>query len=560
VGYRCRGSLAAGLAFEGTIDIDTTQGHDYIIVGAGSAGCVLANRLSEDARCRVLLLEAGGEDRHPFLRVPLAVGRLHAHRMFDWGLDSEPEPDLGGRTIDAMRGRVLGGSSSINYMNCTRGHRGDFDRWAEDGASGWSWSDVMPFFRRSERWDGPPGPARGTDGPTGVQPQRFEDPLLDAWRSAALHAGYPQVDDFNSGEPVGFGRGHCFVAGGRRMSSARAYLHPVRNRPNLEVRTHVQATRLLFESSRATGVEYRAGGRLVQARADEEVLLCAGTFNSPQLLMLSGIGPADSLAAMGIPVRADLPVGRNLQDHAAAAIAFERRAPGPFHGWMRADRIALAMLRAYLLGTGPATMLPTALYAFLCTQPGSRVPDIEFMFRCAPLHPDPWFPLVRPAWRDGFSIRPALLHPRSRGEVFLRSTDPADKVRIRFNLLADVRDRETLADGVERALALSMSDALAPFRGRMLTEASDLCSRASIEAWLRRTAITVHHPAGTCRMGTPGDPATVVDPRLRVCGIDRLRVIDASVMPDLPSAHINAAVLMIAERGADLVRGRVPAA
>jgi len=550
--------VAAGPAVAGAGEIDTTQGHDYIIVGAGSAGCVLANRLSEDPACRVLLLEAGGEDRHPWLRIPLAVGRLHAHRMFDWGLDSEPEPDLDGRTIDAMRGRVLGGSSSINYMNCTRGHRGDFDRWAAAGAHGWSWADALPYFRRSECWDGPPGPARGSDGPTGVQPQRFEDPLLDGWLAAALAAGYPHTDDFNSGEPVGFGRGHCFVSGGRRMSSARAYLHPVRSRPNLEVRTGVQATRLLFDADRAAGVEYRSGGSLVQARAGTEVLLCAGTFNSPQLLMLSGIGPADVLAPLGLEVRADLPVGRNLQDHAAAAIAFERREPGPFHGWMRADRIALAMLRAYVAGTGPATMLPTALYAFLCTQPGSVVPDIEFMFRCAPLHPDPWFPLLRPAWQDGFSIRPALLHPRSRGEVTLRSADPSDKVRIRFNLLSEARDRDTLADGVERALALSMSDALAPFRGRMLTDAADLSSRARIEAWLRRTAITVHHPAGTCRMGDAGDPDAVVDPQLRVRGLERLRVIDASVMPDLPSAHINAAVLMIAERAADLVRARLP--
>lgn len=520
---------------------------------------MLANRLSADPACRVLLLEAGGEDRHPYLRVPLAVGRLHEHRMFDWGLDSEPEPALGGRTIDAIRGRVLGGSSSINYMNCTRGHRGDFDRWACSGAPGWSWRDVLPYFRRSERWDGPPGPARGSTGPTGVQPQRFEDPLLDAWLAAATDAGYPRTDDFNSGEPVGFGRGHCFVSGGRRMSSARAYLHPVRGRRNLEVRTGVLATRLLLEGGRATGVEYRAGGTLMQARAAGEVLVCAGTFNSPQLLMLSGIGPADVLEPLGIRTIADLPVGRNLQDHAAVSIAFERREAGPFHATMRADRIAFAMLRAYLAGTGPGTMLPTALYAFLQTLPESQVPDIEFMFRCAPLHPEPWFPLLRPAWRDGFSIRPALLHPRSRGEVVLRSADPSDKVRIRFNLLSDEHDRRTLADGVERAMALSMSDALAPFRGRMITDGADLSSPARIDAWLRRTAISVHHPAGTCRIGEAGDAAAVVDPQLRVHGFDRLRVIDASVMPDLPSAHINAAVLMIAERGADLAQGRAPA-
>jgi len=529
--------------------------YDYVIVGAGTAGCVLANRLSADPACRVLLLEAGGEDRHPYLHIPLAVGRLHERMMFDWGLESECEPGLGDRPLEAMRGKVLGGSSSINIMNCTRGHPGDYDRWAAGGAHGWSHAEVLPWFRRSERWAGAPRPWRGTDGPVGVTASTFEDPLNDAWLAAADEAGYPRTGDLNGPDPVGFGRGQAFIDGGRRASAARAYLRPARGRPNLAVRTRVLVTRVLIERGRAVGVEFLRDGRAHRVHAEVEVLLCAGAFNSPQVLMLSGVGPADELGRHGLSVAADLPVGRNLQDHVAVGIAFARRTPGPFHAQMRADRIALSMLRAWLFGTGPATRLPSGIYAFLRTRPEAAVPDLEFMFRCAPAHPHPWFPWLRPAGRDGFGIRPALLHPRSRGEVALRSADPSARVRIRFNLLTEADDVQVLIDGVERALALAHARPLDPFRGEMLTASADLASRAAIEAWIRRTAVTVHHPAGTCRMGSPDDPGAVVDPQLRVRGVERLRVVDASVMPDMVSAHINACVLMIAERAAALIRG-----
>lgn len=536
-------------------------GYDYVIVGAGTAGCVLANRLSADPDCRVLLLEAGDEDRHPYIHIPLAVGRMHERLMFDWGLQSDSEPGLGDRPLEAMRGKVLGGSSSINIMNCTRGHPGDFDRWAAAGASGWSYRDVLPFFRRSERWEGPARPWRGTDGPVGVRYSAFVDPLNDAWLEAADAAGYPRTDDLNGPDPVGFGRGQTFIDHGRRASSARAYLHPARGRANLTVRTVARVTRVLLEGARATGVEFVSQGRVHRIRAEAEILLCAGAFNTPQLLILSGIGPAAELARHGLAVRADLPVGRNLQDHVSVGIAFTRRSPGPFHAQMRADRIAVSMLRALLFGEGPATQLPSGIYAFLRTRADAPVPDLEFMFRCAPAHPRPWFPWLRPAPRDGFGIRPALLHPQSRGAVTLRSTDPFDRVHIRFNLLTEARDVDVLVDGVERALALAHAAPLDRFRGEMLTAQADLASRAAIEAWIRRTAVTVHHPAGTCRMGASDDSTAVVDPKLRVRGVDRLRVVDASVMPDMVSAHINACVLMIAERAASLVRGEsLPAA
>ncbi|MBY0436562.1 MAG: GMC family oxidoreductase N-terminal domain-containing protein [Burkholderiales bacterium] len=532
---------------------------DYIIVGAGSAGCVLATRLSEDPQAKVLLLEAGGTDWHPLIHVPLGVGKLHEHELFDWGLHTEPEPALGGRSLEAMRGKVLGGSSSVNIMACTRGDPGDYDRWARQGAPGWGHADVLPWFRRSERWEGGASEYRGGDGPTGVQWSRFSDPLNEAWLQAGREAGYPMNPDFNGERHEGFGRGQCFIDRGRRSSAAVSYLRPVRARRNLKVVTRACVTRIVIEGGAATGVEYRAGGRLQRASAAGEVIVSAGTFNSPQVLMLSGIGPAAQLERFGIPVLADLPVGRNLQDHVAVALTFARRAPGPFHAELRADRMAASMLRAWLAGTGPATMLPSALYAFVKSQPRLDVPDIEFMFRCAPQKPRLWFPLLRPPGEDGYGIRPALLHPCSRGEVTLRSADPAERVRILFNLLSDPADMATLLEGYERARDLALSGPLAPFRGRQLTPGPEVRSRAEVEAWIRRTAVTVHHPAGTCRIGN--GPDAVVDPALRVHGIARLRVADASVMPDLVSAHINACVLMIAERAADLVRGQaMPAA
>ncbi len=532
---------------------------DYIIVGAGSAGCVLANRLSEDRHAKVLLLEAGGADWHPLIHIPLGVGKLHEHELFDWGLHTEPEPALGGRSLEAMRGKVLGGSSSVNIMTCTRGDRGDYDRWARQGAAGWTYADVLPYFRRSERWEGGASEYRGGDGPTGVQWSRFSDPLNDAWMAAGRAAGYPVNPDFNGERHEGFGHGQCFIDRGRRSSAAVSYLRPARARPNLKVVTGACVTRIVVERGAATGVEYRVRGGMVRAQAAREVIVSAGTFNTPQVLMLSGIGPAAQLEAHGIRVLADLPVGRNLQDHVAVALTFSRQAPGPFQAQLRADRMIASMLRAWLTGTGPATMLPSALYGFVKSRPELEVPDIEFMFRCAPQKPAMWFPLLHPAVADGYGIRPALLHPKSRGEVTLRSADPSERVRILFNLLSDAQDMATLVEGYERARDLALSGPLAPFRGRQLAPGPEVRTRAEVEAWIRRTAVTVHHPAGTCRIGAGSD--AVVDPSLRVHGIERLRVADASVMPDLVSAHINACVLMIAERAADLVRGRsMPAA
>ncbi|MEJ0059723.1 MAG: choline dehydrogenase [Terricaulis sp.] len=534
-----------------------TDRFDYVIVGAGSAGCVLANRLSEDPDVTVALLEAGGENTSMIVRMPAGVGRLiRAKGPQNWGFETEPQEALDGRRLYQPRGRGWGGSSAINGMIYVRGHARDYDHWRQMGLTGWGYADVLPYFKRSQHhedgadaWNGAEGPLWVSRGPPG-------NPLYRGFIQAGRQAGYPVTKDFNGLQQEGVGPYHLTIKKGARWSAAAAYLAPIVDvRPNLTVISNASAGRILFEGGAATGVEYSAGPRRAAKRAyaTREVLVCAGAFQSPHLLMLSGIGPADQLTKAGVPVLVDAPeVGRNLQDHLDVSVIYECPKPVSAYSITKGHRELMIGLEYMTRGTGAGTSNYLHAGGFLKTRGELDRPDIQLHFVAAVMisHGQ-----VRPD-RDGFTIHACQLRPESRGEVRLASADPFAAPLIDPRYLTTENDRRTMRDAVRVVRTIIGQDALKLYRGPEMRPGETVRTDAEIDAWIRATAETIYHPVGTCRMGV--DEKSPVDPELRVRGVKGLRVIDASVMPTLIGGNTNAPTIMIAEKISDLIRGRAP--
>jgi choline dehydrogenase len=518
---------------------------DYIIVGAGSAGCVLANRLS--THHRVLLLEAGGKDANPFIHMPAGLSRLVGNGRIDWGYYTEPEPELLGRRLYWPRGRVLGGSSSINAMCYTRGHHLDYDEWAAVGAEGWDYATVLPYFRRAEDQSRGPDEYHGIGGPLAVEDLSFRNPLSAAFVEAGVQCGLRRNADFNGSVQDGVGFYQVTQRRGRRCSAAVGYLRPVSRRANLAVRTRCLCTRVLFEGTRAVGVEYWSRGQLQRVRAQREVILAAGAIASPQLLMLSGIGRPDEQRALGIPTVAEnLQVGRNLQDHLDFCTLNKctQKITYDFNFYQELS----AALRYLLTRSGPGVSNIAEAGGFVRSHlaPDER-PDIQFHFVPAQLDDHGRNRLSG----HGYTVHACALRPMSRGHLSLRSNRPEDPPRIFASYLQEPKDLEVLLEGMRWSREILRGAALAPFRGVEIYPGDAVTTRHGLEQVLRRKAETIYHPVGSCRMGA--DASSVVDCRLRVRGVEGLRVADASVMPRLIGGNTNAPTIMIAERLVDLL-------
>ncbi|HTZ66902.1 MAG TPA: choline dehydrogenase [Roseiarcus sp.] len=528
---------------------------DYIIVGAGSAGCVLADRLTEDGRSSALVLEYGGSDRSVFIQMPAALSIPMNSKTYNWGYRSEPELHLGGRRILCPRGKVLGGSSSINGMVYVRGHPLDFELWEEEGAKGWGYRNVLPYFRRAESFRGPADAYRGDGGPLATAPGRKCNPLYGAFIEAGRQAGYAVSADLNGERQEGFGPLDMTVRDGVRSSTANAYLRPAMKRRNLEVLTHALATRIAFEGRRAVGVHYRRSGREQRISARREVILCGGPINSPQLLKLSGVGPAAELRALGIDVVADRPgVGENLQDHLEFTFQVASRQPITLFSHIGLVSRALIGAEWLMRGRGLGASNHFEAGGFIRSRAGVRYPDIQFHFLPMAVAYD-GSTLAR---EHGFQAHVGPMRSKSRGSVRLRSPDPAEPPRITFNYMSHPDDWIEMRACVRLTREIFAQRAFDPYRGREIKPGETCVSDEAIDAFVRDHVESAYHPSCTCKMGSVADPSAVVDSETRVIGAEALRVVDSSIMPSITNGNLNAPTIMIGEKAADMIRGLDP--
>lgn len=518
--------------------------YDYIIIGAGSAGCVLANRLSEDPSVKVLLLEAGGRDTAKEIHIPVAFSKLFKGPC-DWTYFTEPEPQLGNRSLYWPRGKVLGGSSSMNAMIYIRGHRADYDQWRDLGNPGWGYADVLPYFKKSEKQQHGASEYHGAQGPLHVNDLCSPNPLAEAFVAAGEEAGFQRNPDFNGATQEGFGLYQVTQSGGKRHSAAAAFLHPIMSRKNLTVRTDVHVFGIYFEGKRAAIVSFQQESGSVQERAEREIILCAGAIGSPQLLMLSGVGPAEHLRQLDIPLVCDLQgVGKNLQDHPASGVVYGCTKPVSL-----ASAEGLSHMVRYLMSKkGMLTSNVAEAGAFIKTSAQCVVPNLQFHFGVG-YFVEHGFQKIK---GHAFSIGPTLLHPYSRGEIRLRSSNPLDAPSIRANYFADSRDADVMLEGVKLARTLAATKSFDQYRGTELHPGPEAKDDAALRAHIAKFTETLYHPVGTCKMGQ--DAAAVVDSELHVHGVEGLRVVDASIMPTIVGGNTNAPTMMIAEKTADLIK------